>query len=70
MTDKYHIFEDGNAVHISLKDNEKFDDAFIDIFTGVDFPSIFESLEDARIFAEFIVRFLEHQEMEAKELKL
>lgn len=60
MKNKYYIIDDGDSVHISLKDDEECLNAFIDIYIdGIDISSPLKNTEDARLFAEIIVKLLE-----------
>ena len=67
MTSKYNISvgcklcEDGcDSVHINLKPHTGDLDAFIDIYTDDgDNTSPFKTVEDAKLFAEIIVKLLD-----------
>lgn len=62
MTNKYYIFEDEDGdVHISLKKEDNYLKAFMSLWIheDEDMPSIFKSSEDAKLFAEIIVKLLE-----------
>ena len=54
------IIVEGDVVSIGLADARNSLDGFIDIYPSDEFhPSIFETIDDCKIFAEIMVKLLE-----------